>query len=274
MAVAIFWCAVLMIVYAYLLFPLIVILRGWLFPRPHHCANITPTVTLIIAAHNEVDVIQAKLDNVGALDYPRDQLEVLVASDGSDDGTNAIVAQHATQQPALNLRLLPLLRQGKAPALNAAVAEATGEILIFSDANSMYASDAIRALTRPFADPEVGGAAGDQRYLPARSASLSGNGEKRYWQLERLLKEFESRADNVISATGAIYAIRRKLFRPIPSGVTDDFTTSTRVIAQAHRLVFASDAIAYEPVAQSNAREFARKVRVMTRGLRAVLLMR
>ncbi len=265
-----FWAAAALVFYTYLLFPVLVFLRGLLRSRPYQQAEITPHVSMIIAAYNEADSIGGKLDNILALDYPRDRLEVIIASDGSDDGTDAIVRDYAKQ----GIRLLSLPRQGKAAALNAAVEASNGEILVFSDANSLFASNAIRALVRPFADPQVGGVAGNQCYLPRRSADASGDGEQSYWNFDRRLKRSQSRAGNAISATGAIYAIRRSLFRPVPAGVTDDFVTSTRVIAQGYRLVFAADAIAYEPVSRTGGIEFGRKTRVMTRGLRAVLVMR
>jgi hypothetical protein len=128
----------------------------------------------------------------------------------------------------------------------------------------------VRALVAPLADPGVGGVAGDQRYFSGRESS----GERGYWSLDRLLKRAESRAGNVISATGALYAIRRELFQPPPPGVTDDFALSTGVISQGRRLVFAPDAVAWEPVGASAGAEFARKVRVITRGLNGVLLRR
>jgi cellulose synthase/poly-beta-1,6-N-acetylglucosamine synthase-like glycosyltransferase len=266
MSLLLFWLATAVIVYAYVLFPLLLALRGWRWPRPYRAADITPSVSLILAAHNEAGSIGAKLANALALDYPRDRLQLLVVSDGSDDGTNEIVAAQAGQ----GVTLLPLPRVGKADALNRAAAAATGDILVFSDANSIYATDALRALVRPFADAQVGGVAGNQQYLNGRDAGAGANGEKSYWNFDRLLKEWESQAGNTISATGAIYAIRRSLFQEIPGGVTDDFFTSTGVIAQGYRLVFAADAIAYEPVAASAGREFGRKVRVISRGLQAV----
>jgi cellulose synthase/poly-beta-1,6-N-acetylglucosamine synthase-like glycosyltransferase len=146
--------------------------------------------------------------------------------------------------------------------------------LVFSDANSIYAADALRALVKPFADPDVGGVAGDQRYVPDPTSDAVASGEQRYWALDRIVKNAESRADNAISATGAIYAVRASLFAPVPEGVTDDFYTSTGVIAQGFRLVFSPDAVAFEPVARTAELEFGRKVRVITRGLRAVLLRR
>ena len=262
-----FWTAAAALVHTYLLMPALILLRGWLHPRPYGAAEIAPSVSLIIAAHNEEAVIGAKLENLLALDYPRERLEIVIASDGSDDGTDGIVRSHEGR----GVRLLPLPREGKAAALNAAVAASSGEILVFSDANSIYAPGAVRALVRPFADPQVGGVAGDQRYLRDPAAAGTAEGERRYWDLDRRLKLAESRAGNAVSATGAIYAIRRELFREVPSGVTDDFVTSTAVIAGGRRLVFAQDAVAYEPVAASRGAEYGRKVRVMTRGLTGVV---
>jgi cellulose synthase/poly-beta-1,6-N-acetylglucosamine synthase-like glycosyltransferase len=265
-----FWASVLTVLCTYLLFPLLVLVRALIRPRPHASADIRPSVSMIIAAHNESAGIGAKLENVLSLDYPPDRLEVVIASDGSDDGTDEIVQSYVDR----GVRLLSLPRQGKAPALNAAVGAAQGEILVFSDANSLYAQDAIAALMRPFADPLVGGVAGDQRYVADGAGDAIAAGEQRYWNVDRMLKTAESRAGNVISATGAIYAVRRSLVRPVPDGVTDDFFTSTGVIAQGYRLVFAPDAVAFEPVARSAELEFGRKVRVITRGLRGVVLRR
>jgi hypothetical protein len=159
-------------------------------------------------------------------------------------------------------------------ALNAAAAAASGEVLVFSDANSSYDAGALRALLRPFADPEVGGVAGDQRYLRAGQHADAAEGERAYWDFDRRLKRWQSAAGSVTSATGAIHAVRRELFRPVPPGVTDDFWISTNVVAQGRRLVFAEDAVAWEPAAASSRGEFRRKVRVITRGLYGVRLMR
>jgi len=265
-----FWLSAGVIGYTYAGFPALVLLRGRLRPRPHREEPVTPSVSIVIAARNEEASIGSKLDNLAALDYPADRLEVIIASDGSDDGTNELVAARAHER----LRLLALPRGGKATTLNAAVAEARGEILVFSDANSLFAPDALRRLVAPFADPEVGGVAGDQRYVAAGHEAAVAGGERSYWSLDRALKLAESRGGHVISATGAIYAIRRSLFRPVPASSTDDFATSTGVIAQGKRLVFAPDAVAYEPVGASAEVEFSRKVRVMTRGLNGVLIRR
>jgi cellulose synthase/poly-beta-1,6-N-acetylglucosamine synthase-like glycosyltransferase len=260
------WAALALIIYTYVGFPLLLLVRGMWARRPVAGRPIAPSVSVVIVAHNEAAGIDAKIENVYALDYPSDRLEVIVASDGSDDGTNERVAAHAWR----GLRLLELPRTGKIPALNAAVAQASGEIVVFSDANSMFTPDALRELVAPFADPTVGAVGGNQRYVADGAGHMASVGERIYWNYDRALKSLQSRIGSMTSATGAIHAIRRELFRAVPSGVSDDFVTSTRAIRQGYRLCFAEKAIAYEHVAASEEAEFSRKVRVMTRALRAV----
>ena len=266
-----FWIAVGVVIYTYVGYPALMFVHSLLGRRQAITSDKRDLqVSLIIAAHNEEEAIAAKLENVLCLNYPAERLEIVIASDGSTDRTNQIVHSY---QPR-GVRLLALPRRGKASALNAAIAATTGDILVFSDANSMYSPGAVSELVKHFADPQVGGVAGNQVYLPEGATSLTSDGERLYWGIDRWMKKSQSRAGNVISATGAIYAIRRSLFRPVPEGVTDDFVTSTRVVAQGYRLVFEPNAIAFEPVAKSSEVEFGRKVRVMTRGLCGVLMMR
>jgi cellulose synthase/poly-beta-1,6-N-acetylglucosamine synthase-like glycosyltransferase len=225
---------------------------------------------VIIAAYNEEQVIARKLDSLVALDYPREQLEILVASDGSEDATNEIVERYATQ----GVRLLALPRGGKASALNRAANEARGDVLVFTDANSIFEPGAVRALVRPLADSSVGAVAGDQRYVEPDVPTGTAEGERRYWDLDRLFKVQASRAGSAIGATGAIYAMRRELFEPLLPDVNDDLLNSLRVIVAGRRVVFAPDATAFEEVAPTTEQEFSRKVRVMVRGLRCVWVMR
>ena len=265
-----FWGCVGYLVYVYAGFPLLVILRGHLQPRPFTRERIEPKVSMVIAAHNEADVIGDKIENALSLDYPPDRLELVVASDGSDDGTAGIVRRHANGR----VRLLELDRVGKAAALNAAVEAADGDVLVFTDANSILDREAVRELVGPLADPKVGGVAGNQVYLSPEAGDSSVVGEQQYWNLDRTLKQAQSAAGSVTGATGALYAIRRGLFHPVRADVNDDLLTSLRVIAQGYRLVFAPRAVAYEHVVETASQTFSRRVRVMARGLRCVVVMR
>jgi cellulose synthase/poly-beta-1,6-N-acetylglucosamine synthase-like glycosyltransferase len=272
MILILFWISVFLIVYTYIGFPLFVLLRGLLWGRPYKHEELTSmlSVSIIISAYNESKAIGEKLDNILSLSYPSEKLEIVIASDGSDDGTDTIVERYKER----GVKLLSLPHYGKAAALNAAVAASKGEILVFSDANSLLKFDAIQELVRPFSDSKIGGVAGNQVYLSEVSGGSSSDGERVYWNFDRMLKRFQSKSGNTLAATGAIYALRRSLFRPIPDGVSDDFVTSTSAIVQGYRLVFAPDAIAYEPIAATNSAEFERKVRVIIRAWRAFIYMR
>lgn len=270
MSLILFWAAVGLLVYTFVLFPALIILRGLLFRKPHKRANVTPSVSIIIAAYNEEKNIEARIKNILSLDYPEQKLEVLIASDGSTDNTDEITRSYAKH----GIKLLSLPRQGKQATLNDAMSVTHGDIVVFSDANSMFAPNAIRALVRSFSDPNVGGVAGNQIYLTKGGGGDIGDSERSYWDFDQMLKLFQSQAGNVTSATGSIYAIRRSLFCEVPPGVPDDFFISINVIAQGFRLVFEPEAICYEPVTKSSTREFARKVRIITQGLYAVSVMR
>jgi len=259
-----FWVLFALIAYVYAGFPLVVLVKS-LWRKPVRMDDITPRVSLVVIAHNEVDSIGDKLENVLSLNYPADRLQVIVGSDGSDDGTDDVVRRYA----ARGVRLCSFPRRGKIPALNDTVAHADGEILVFSDANSMFSPDALRLLVRPFADPSVGGVAGNQCYTTSTGNAAS-HGERKYWGFDRTLKRLESASGNTISSTGAIHAVRRELFQPVPSGVCDDSVISKRVILRGYRLVFEPGAIASEPVAPSDEAEMARKTRVIVRGLSAL----
>lgn len=270
-AVIVFWLMAALLLYVYGGFTLLVVIVAQWRRRTVRQQDITPRLSLIIPVWNEEKAIAARLDNALALDYPRELLEIIVPSDGSSDRTEEIVQGYA----ARGVKLLALPRRGKIHALKDAVRAAGGEILVFSDANSMYERDALRKLARNFADPEVGGVCGNQVYLKNKKADAASAGENMYWSFDKWLKRMESLTGSIVSAHGAIYAIRRSLYQPPASAaVTDDFAISTAVIAQGYRLVFEGEAIAYEEPMPAAEREFSRKVRIMNRGLRGVLLRR
>jgi len=271
LAVWIFWISVACLLYVYAGFPLLVAVVGWLRRRKVRTAPVTPRVSLIIAAYNEGAVIGERLENALALDYPPERLQILVAADGCTDATEAIAGCYADR----GVEVLSLPRQGKIRALNEAAARATGEILVFSDANIMCHPGALKALTRNFADPEVGGVAGCTGYKLEEASESSGQGERLYWDYDTWLKRLESATGSIVSAHGGLYAVRRQLFRPVSdSAVTDDFAISTGVIEEGFRLVFEPDARASEYAVPKAQREFRRRVRLMTRGLRGVILRR
>ena len=258
-----------LVAFTYVGAPVLILVRALARPRPIATADIEPRVSVVLAARNEAASIGARVTNLMTLDYPADLLDIVIASDGSEDATVAIARAAADGR----VTVLDLPRVGKADALNSAVAATRGEVVVFTDANTRFAPDALRALVRPLADPAVGGVAGNQVYIGSDDPA-DASGERTYWDLDRILKRAESAAGSTVSATGAIYALRRSLVPTILAGVTDDFYTSTAVVDQGYRLVFAADAIAYEPPARSAGAEYGRKVRIIGRGFRGVVARR
>ena len=270
-ALWVFWLSAAYLAYVYAGFPLLVAAVGRWRRREVRKAAVTPPLTLVIAAYNEETVIAERLENALAADYPKARLQILVASDGSTDRTEAIVSGYGDR----GVRLLALPRRGKIHALDEAVRHASGDILVFSDANTMCEPQALRALASNFADPEVGGVAGSTGYRLAAGSESSGRGESLYWDYDTRLKQLESFTGSIVSAHGGLYAVRRHLYRRSPdAAVTDDFAISTAVVDQGFRLVFEPAARATEYTMPEAQREFHRRVRLMTRGLRGVIMRR
>lgn len=256
--------------FAYVGYPVVAAGRAAVARRPHVTGEHDGSVSVVIAAHDEEADIGAKLESVVvAARSTNAVVEVIVGDDGSSDRT-ADVAEAVADGSLIPIRVLRLPRGGKAAALEASVRVASGEVIVFTDANSMLGPETLHHLLAPFADPSVGGVAGDQVYDEG-SGTL---GERLHWAFDRWLKAAESAAGSTVSATGALYAIRRHHFAGVPADVTDDFYISTGVVAGGGRLVFAPRAAVTEPAAETVSREYARKVRVMTRGLRGVLARR
>jgi cellulose synthase/poly-beta-1,6-N-acetylglucosamine synthase-like glycosyltransferase len=266
-----FWLAAAWLAYIYVGFGLLVALVGRVRRREVRKRAITPRLSVVIAAYNEEAVIGERLRNVLGLDYPADRLEVIVAADGCTDRTEAIVKSCGEAR----VRLVSLPRGGKIAALDAAVRHAGGDVLVFTDANVECHPGTLRAIAANFADPEVGGVAGRTSYRLEAGSESSSRGESAYLDYDTRLKQLESFTGSVVSAQGGLYAIRRRLYRAVEDpAVTDDFAISTAVIEQGYRLVFEPEALGTEFAVPEAAREFRRRVRLMTRGLRGVMLRR
>jgi cellulose synthase/poly-beta-1,6-N-acetylglucosamine synthase-like glycosyltransferase len=251
------------IVYTYAGYPLILFILS-IFTRRHgpEASDDLPTVAMIISVHNEERIIRDKIENSLKLDYPRDSLKVIVASDGSIDETNDI----AREYESLGVILKEFdSREGKSSTLNKAVLGVEEEILVFSDANAFYREDALKMLIKNFTDEEVGCVVGKLVYLD--NESYVGKGESLYWRYEGLLNRLESRLRSVLVATGTIFAIRRELFRPVMKDVANDFQLVAEVASQGFGSVYEAEAIAYERSTYFFREEFSRKKRIIIRGL-------
>jgi len=228
--------------------------------------EIEPTVTLIISAFNEGKVIRRKLENCLSLDYPRPRLEIIVVSDCSTDDTDKIVQEY--ENTGVRLIRMPE-RGGKTRGLNYAVPRAAGEIVIFSDANAMYDPLVVRNLVRNFADPNVGCVTGESRY-EVDGATDSTASENLYWRYELAIKRLESAAGSLVGGDGAIYAIRKNLFRPMRPADLSDFVNPLQITAQGYRNVYEPEAISMESGAETFDQEFRRKVRIVNRAWRGL----
>ena len=237
--------------------------------RPHGQgdAGHEPSVTLVISCYNEADVIARKLENSLALDYPGNKLAILVVSDGSDDGTDDIVKGFADKG-------ICLIRQegrlGKTMGLNLAVEAADSEIIVFSDANAMYDTQAVRYLVRHFSHEKVGYAVGAALYTDADTGASAHN-ENLYWRYELAIKTWESRLHSVVGGDGAIYAIRSRLWQPLQQRDINDFVNPLQIIAQGYRGRFEPRAQCFEETAGSFDKEIARKERIVNRSIRGLM---
>lgn len=265
LAEVIFWTAFLAVVLTYLLYPLCLLVLA-LFRRGHVTRDEAPPVTLVISAYNEQSVIREKLENALSLDYPRDRLEIMVISDGSEDATDEIVAGYADRGVVL-CRQEP--RRGKSAGLTRFVPGAGGEVVVFSDANSMYEPDAIHKLVRHFADAKVGFVSGYQRYVDEDSAA--NQSESLYWRYETWLKIQESKISSPVCGDGAILATRAELFEPLRDDDIADTILPLKIVARGYRGVFDEEAVCYERTAEDFAGEFRRRARIVNRALGAVL---
>lgn len=267
-----FWISIGGLFYIYFGYPIILWIVGKIKAKPVTKESITPRVSVIIAAYNEEEVIKERLKNVLASDYPRDKIEILVSSDGSIDRTNQIVQEIASRSENVHLIASPE-RAGKAAALNRAVPYAQNEILVFTDANTEFNPSAMKNLVRSLADEEVGCVAG-RKIIYGKESNKEPEGF--YWKYEDFLKNRESLIHSCMGADGSIYAIRKELYcSPDPNrGYADDAMISMAVIAQGFRVIYDSEARAYEKASSSLRREYRRKIRTLSGGLESIFTLR
>ena len=264
----IFWISLAVCVYIYFGYPVLLWFMSRFRSRPVREADVYPMATFIIPAFNEGRSIARKIENTLSLDYPADRIEVLVVSNGSTDSTESIVRGW----PDKRVRLIALPQPGKMGALNEGAKAATGDVLIFTDADFYLDRHSLRELARKFADPQVGGVCGARRAAAPNGAESTGEGEGMYHRWDRWQKIRESRIGSVFAADGLLYAIRRDLYVPVSlASQADDIAISTRVVLQGYRLLFEPGATAWEEAVISAPEEFQRKVRVTNHSVRALL---
>lgn len=265
-----FWLGVVVIIYSYFIYPLILFIFSglkqassdtkYLWRRRQRRildVDALPAVTIIIAAYNEESCIEARIENLLALDYPQEKLTLLIGSDGSQDDTEQLLSKFKT------VNLHPHLfkeNRGKMSVLNDLVELTTDEFIVFSDANTHFESDAIQKLTRHFYHENIGAVCGELHLVDGESGD---NKDGVYWRYEQVLKFHESRLNALQGANGAIYAIRKSLFVPLPANtIVDDFQISMNIAKQGYQLVYDPEAVAIEEIAPDLQSEEGRRVRI------------
>ncbi len=264
MLVAIFWAALFLVVYTYLIYPVLLWLLAAGRKMPEYAPlSEWPAVSLIIAAHNEEAVLRAKLENALAMDYPAERLDIIVVSDASTDDTDRIAAEFAVRGVRLHRQEV---RGGKTEAQNAGVRLARGQFVAFSDANSMYAPSALKRLLAPFADERIGCVCGELQYANPDEQG-AGKGEGLYWRYEQFLKRRESLLSSALGANGAIYALRRALFVELRGDIISDFVAPLHAWRRGFRIAYEPTAVATEYSSGRFGDEFRRRRRIVSRSL-------
>ena len=261
----IFWLSFLTVFYTFFGYPMV--LSAWraLRGKTIRKGRIFPSVSMVIAVYNEEKVIERKLANLLRLEYPPSLLEIILSSDGSTDRTEERIArwmEKSSGAPPVRL-LKSSAHAGKAAALNRGVEHARGEIVLFSDARQLLDSISVLKLVSNFADPEVGAASGELILLERKNGEAA-VGIGLYWRYEKWLRKMESEIDSTLGATGALYAIRKGLYEPIPADtILDDVLIPMRIVFKGYRAVFEPEARAYDLLSSRTRNEFVRKVRTL-----------
>lgn len=260
-ALAIFWGSLVLLAYVSIGYPLIVAVWAGFRPRPPRRESREPSVSVVIAAHNEIAHIGRKLSNLLKLDYPADRLEILLGSDGSTDGTRERIREISDAH--IRLFVLPE-RQGKPAVLNTLVPHARGEIVVLADVRQQFDEQVLRRLVEPFADPQVGAVSGELVLTREPHCSTVGEGAGAYWRYEKFIRSRESRVGSTVGATGAIYAIRSSLYEPIPEDtILDDVLIPLRIVRRGYRVLFEPRARVCDVPPMTAGQEFTRKVRTL-----------
>ena len=269
----IFWSSLFLIVYSYCLYPLLLVLFQRInrpAPVVFKDAHYLPKVSIVIAAYNEEKTIRHRIENCLALDYPFDQLEIIIASDGSSDQTNSITKEYAHQ----GVKLFDFKeRRGKINILNDSIARASHEIIVLSDANTMFARDALKKLVRHFQYPQIGCVCG-LLYFVNTKGTKTGDLEGFYWRYETHLKKMEGTRGSLLGANGAIYAIRKNLFQACPTEtIVDDFLIPMKILARGYKVIYDPDATASEEFTQQFIQEKERRIRIGAGDFHALTLL-
>lgn len=270
----VFWASLILIAYTYFLYPFVITLLSFFVNNKVNKAVIEPDVTLLITAFNEEKDIERKLQNSFALDYPKDKFEIVVASDGSTDRTDEIVKKYEQNEAGVKVVLHRVEgRLGKTAAQNSAVKVCNGEIIIFSDAASLYEPQVIKAFVRNYADPKVGAVSGMYKYINKSGGSV-GFATIMFWKLENFIKSRQTKIKTITGCCGCIYSVRKSLYTELPSTIISDLVEPLMILQKGYRIVFEPEALALEETTEHAKQEFSMRIRVIVRGMNGMLFAR
>ncbi len=271
MATVLFWIFFLTIFYTVagyglILFLLVRIRRLFRRKKQPVVAGFEPEVCLFVTAYNEKDYVRQKVENSFSLDYPREKVQYIWVTDGSDDGTPEILKEY----PGIEVYHQPG-RRGKIDAMNRGMAFVRAPLVIFSDTNTLLSQQTIRVMVSIFSSPEVGCVAGEKRITEKKEDSASGAGEGLYWKLESAVKQMDAELNSAVGGVGELFAIRTDLFQPVePDTILDDFTISLRIAAKGYKIAYSADAWAEETASLNVQEELKRKTRIAAGGLQTL----
>lgn len=267
----VFWTLLCIVFYAYFGYGIIlyalVKIREIITPeRQIINFSFEPTVSLIVPCFNELSILENKVKNCLQLNYPRQKLQIIFITDGSSDGSDIYLSRY----PEIEVLHQPI-RKGKSAAENRSVAFAEGEIIIFSDANTILPENAVKSLVRHYINPAVGGVSGEKKIVQSGKENAAGAGEGFYWKYESLLKRFDARLLTIVGAAGELFSFRRHLFRPLEEDtILDDFVLSLRITQAGYRVLYDPSATATETASANSKEELKRKIRICAGGWQAM----
>jgi len=267
---AIFWIIILLVIYTYAGYPLSIIFLSLFAKKEVKKGFYEPTVTVLITAYNEENNIASKLEDTLSQEYPKEKMEIVVASDGSNDKTEEIVRDYQSK----GVRLIRVEgRVGKTETQNQAVKQAKGEVIIFSDATTKYDKNAIRKIVRNYHDPSVGAVSGRYEYYNPNGAP-TGMGTILFWKYENFIKSRQTKIRTITGCCGCIYSVKKSLYEPLPANIISDLVEPLKILEKGYRIAFEPEAVAYEATEKKAADEFSMRVRVITRGMNGLLFVK
>lgn len=268
-----FWISTLIVIFVFILYPIFLYILSLLYKKPiDKNYSFKPRISILIAAYNEESGIEAKLENLLSIHYPEDLIEIIIVSDGSTDKTDSILERYSEQYKRIK-SFTQEKNQGKTIAMNRAVKESSSELLIFTDADNMLVENAMEELVSNFNDPNIGCVCGTISFYSDEESGTADTGGF-YWKYNNLMRRLESITGSTMGANGALFGVRRNIFRSLEHYLIDDFSTSMNAIFNSYRLIIEPKAVARSKHTTNIEDENRRRIRIANRVCNAIIYFR